>query len=77
MKSHSTISDTRSPWTDAFRAGPGAPATAMPAMAAGEPTRPGAAFAPAAPHPSLEPDGLDREADGWACEALFILYNPG
>ena len=66
--------DNRSPWTDAFRAWPGSWAAAE-RQAAPAPTHAASAAAAQAPHPTLPPAGVEPEADWWASEALFDLYN--
>jgi hypothetical protein len=67
--------DTRSPWTDSFRAVPDAQAAADRAAADFAPMRGSEAALAEAPRFTCSPNGLDREADRWTSEALFDLYN--
>jgi hypothetical protein len=66
--------DTRSPWTDAFRAAPMAWPAADRPEAVHAPQ--GAdTFAPQAPHSTAAAAGSEPTAEGWASEALFFLSN--
>ncbi|MBI3763835.1 MAG: hypothetical protein HY260_18475 [Chloroflexi bacterium] len=75
MKSQSPAADTRSPWTDAFRAAPESNPAAEHSAAGYAATRADDASPAEAPHPTSTPSGFDREADAWASEALFDSYN--
>lgn len=67
--------DTRSPWTDAFRAVPDVHAAADLAAAYFAPMRGNEAALAEAPRFTCTPNGFDRDADRWTSEALFDLYN--